>query len=67
MEATMDPRYRIFDRYQRLRHRSTGDYVNAVAPGPTPDTILIAHKTTLYPASRAGLRPLRWYERLLNR
>jgi hypothetical protein len=63
----MDHRHRTFDRYQRLLHRATGDYVNAVAPGPTPDTILIAYKTSLYPVSRASLRPLRWYERLLDR
>ena len=59
--------YRTFDRYQRLRSTVTGDYVNAIAPGPTPDTILIAHKTTIFPISRHTLRPLRWYERLLNR
>lgn len=62
----MDPRTRIFDRYQRLHQRHIG-YVNAIAPGPTPDTVLIAHKTTLFPVSRSSLRPLRWYERLLNR
>ena len=63
----MSHRHRIFDRYQRLRQISTGDYVNAVAPGPTPETVLVAHKTTLYPVNRSSLRPLRWYERLLNR
>lgn len=62
----MDLRTRTFDRYQRLHQRHLG-YVNAIAPGPDPATILIAHKTTIFPVSRATLRPLRWYERLLNR
>lgn len=63
----MDPRTRIFDRYQRLCFRRSSEYVNAIAPGPTPETILVAMKTSIIPVSRSSLRPLRWYERLLNR
>lgn len=57
----------LFDRYERVYHRPTGWYLNVLAPGPTPESVLVADSHASFPASRATLRRLRWYERLLNR
>jgi hypothetical protein len=66
----MDRETRRFDRYQRLRIRRSREYVHAIAPGPTPETIMVSMgnmMATILPLPRRLLRPLRWYERLLNR
>lgn len=65
----MDRETRRFDRYQRLRFRHRAEYVHAIAPGPTPDTIMVSMgrmMATVIPLPRRMFRPLRWYERLLN-
>ena len=54
-------------RYARVYHRTRRVYGNVIAPGPTATTVMFAHGDTTTPASRYALRPLRWYERLLNR
>lgn len=59
--------HRTFNRYARVYHRSTGWYLNVIAPGPAPESVLVADKHNSFPVPRASLRPLRWYERLLNR
>lgn len=60
--------YRTFARYARVYHRASRQYFNVLAPGSTPETVLVAEKHgAAYPVARVNLRPLRWYERLLNR
>lgn len=55
-------------RYSRMYHRARHVYGNAIAPGPTPDLVLFAVSDSMTtPTPRRDLRPLRWYERLLNR
>lgn len=55
-------------RYARMYHRARRVYGNAIAPGPTPDLVMFAVSGTITtPTPRRELRPLRWYERLLDR
>lgn len=56
-------------RYSRMYHRTRRTYGNAIAPGPTPELVMFAESGTAIttPTPRRDLRPLRWYERLLDR
>lgn len=55
-------------RYARVYHRTRREYGHAIAPGPLPQMVLFAVTDGITtPVNRDDLRPLRWYERLLNR
>lgn len=54
-------------RYERVYHRGVGEYGNVLGPGVDPDSVLVAFDRVAFPVSRRSTRPLRWYERLLNR
>lgn len=60
-----------FDRYERVYHVTLREYGHLLGPGPSPETVLVAFDggdtSAAYPAARAGLRRLRWHERLRNR
>lgn len=60
--------YRTFPRYSRVCHSASGLYLNIIAPGPTPETVLVAERNgPAFPVTRTNLRTLNWFERLLNR
>lgn len=59
--------FRTFDRYQRVYHGPSQQYLNVLGPGTSGNTLLVADAHASFIASRDCLRPLRWYERLLNR
>lgn len=57
-----------YRRYARMFHRVRRVYGNVVAPAATPDLVLFAVSGSITtPTPRRELRPLRWYERLLDR
>lgn len=58
--------HRTFARYARVYHHVSGTYLHIIAPGPTVDTVLVGDDHRAFPVSRANVRTLRWYERLLN-
>lgn len=64
---TRPPTFVHLKRYARVYHRTRREYGHAIAPGPVPQMVLFACGNIVTPVSRYDLRPLRWYERLLNR
>ncbi len=56
-----------FNRYDRVRHRRTHEYCNVVGPGASVGIVLVASGFMLMSVPAEYLRPVRWYERLLNR
>lgn len=57
-----------YRRYARMYHRTRRTYGNVVAPAQTTEMVLFAETGGGITATpRRDLRPLRWYERLLDR